>query len=360
MRGLTLVSPYFSPASASKSGSGEPAVVLTLTRQQRDEDTFGVCEHDSCPHVEGHRTLDLLGLRTLITLSCRRLGRENAPLHRPGPAVGDLLVSGNVDQDILRYLCEISPPASPLNSVLYGISFKLDSRCHWTLKPVSDESFSHKLSGTIALVLSFLPRKPTPTISYPGAPLVKSLADAMAILPGPPQLLGSQGTGYGPERPANIKYYLRQCPWSRERTSETDPQLCTRHRPGRSCGDRRHWLKTMLEAHVPGQRYVAYTQWTRRGPPWRAGGGVAVCFKEGGASSKHLDVVPPLMEVMFFRILLADRSATCVRHDRPPRQGTRLAPSTSLGPGTDLMLEHTCRHVLVVVGPNHHLETACL
>ena len=87
----------------------------------------------------------------------------------------------------------------------------------------------------------------------------------------------------------------------------------------------------------------------------RAGGGVAVCFKEG-VQAQHLDVdTPPQMEVMFFWVVLADRSAylLCAMY-RPLRQG-----SASLQYLTETldeeMLAHCCRHVMV--GDfNHHLE----
>ncbi|KAG0724991.1 hypothetical protein GWK47_039455 [Chionoecetes opilio] len=84
-----------------------------------------------------------------------------------------------------------------------------------------------------------------------------------------------------------------------------------------------------------------YTQWTRRDRPERASGGVAVCFKEG-VQAQHLDVVPPPhMEVMFFRVLLADRSAIllCAMY-RPPRQGPASLQYLTEALD-DLMLEST-------------------
>ncbi|KAK4306660.1 hypothetical protein Pmani_021553 [Petrolisthes manimaculis] len=69
-------------------------------------------------------------------------------------------------------------------------------------------------------------------------------------------------------------------------------------------------------------KICGYTHWTRKDRLERAGDGVAVCFKEG-LQSQLLDVVtPPEMEAMFFRVVLADRSALliCAMY-RPPRQG---------------------------------------
>ncbi|KAG0718991.1 hypothetical protein GWK47_007413 [Chionoecetes opilio] len=114
------------------------------------------------------------------------------------------------------------------------------------------------------------------------------------------------------------------------------------------------WLNNEVEPTFGKIR--GYTQWNRRDRPERAGGGVAVCFKEG-VQAQHLDVVPPPhMEVMFFRVVLADRSAIllCAMY-RPPRQGPASLQYLT-GALDDLMLKHRCRHVLVVGDLNHHLE----
>ncbi|KAG0713285.1 hypothetical protein GWK47_016534 [Chionoecetes opilio] len=107
------------------------------------------------------------------------------------------------------------------------------------------------------------------------------------------------------------------------------------------------WLNNEVEPTFGKIR--GYTQWNRRDRPERAGGGVTVCFKEE-VQAQHLDVVPPPhMEVMFFRVLLADRSAIllCAMY-RPPRQGPASLQYLT-GALDDLMLEHHhCRHVLVV------------
>ncbi|KAG0711837.1 hypothetical protein GWK47_019760 [Chionoecetes opilio] len=114
------------------------------------------------------------------------------------------------------------------------------------------------------------------------------------------------------------------------------------------------WLNNEVETTFGKIR--GYTQWTRRDRPERAGGGVAVCFKEG-VQAQHLDVaLPPHMEVMFFRVVLADRSAIllCAMY-HPPRQGPASLQYLT-GAQDDLMLEHRCRHVLVVGDLNHQLE----
>ncbi|KAK4328324.1 hypothetical protein Pmani_001267 [Petrolisthes manimaculis] len=110
---------------------------------------------------------------------------------------------------------------------------------------------------------------------------------------------------------------------------------------------RETWLNSEVEPTFG--KICGYTHWTRKDRLERAGGGVAVCFKEG-LQSQLLDVVtPPEMEAMFFRVVLADRSALliCAMY-RPPRQGP-----ASLD---DLLILHRCSHVLVVGDLNHHLE----
>ncbi|KAG0725103.1 hypothetical protein GWK47_039250 [Chionoecetes opilio] len=114
------------------------------------------------------------------------------------------------------------------------------------------------------------------------------------------------------------------------------------------------WLNNEVEPTFGKIR--GYTQWSRRDRPERAGGGVAVCFKDG-VQAQHLDVVPPPhMEVIFFRVVLADRSAIllCAMY-RPPRQGPASLQYLT-GALDELMLEHRSRHVSVVGDLNHHLE----
>ncbi|KAG0710902.1 hypothetical protein GWK47_021822 [Chionoecetes opilio] len=114
------------------------------------------------------------------------------------------------------------------------------------------------------------------------------------------------------------------------------------------------WLNNEVEPTFGKIR--GYTQWTRRDRPERAGDGVAVCFKEG-VQAQHLDVGPASpYGGEFFRVVLADRSAIllCAMY-RPPRQGPASLQYLT-GALDDLMLEHRCRHVLVVGDLNHHLE----
>ncbi|MPC73195.1 hypothetical protein E2C01_067515 [Portunus trituberculatus] len=99
-----------------------------------------------------------------------------------------------------------------------------------------------------------------------------------------------------------------------------------------------------------------FTHWVRRDRQERAEGGVAVCFKEG-MQAQLLNVdTPLLMEVMYFRVMLADRSdlLLCDLY-RPPRQGpdSLLYLNEALD---NLMMAHSCSHVLIVRDLNHHLE----
>ncbi|KAK4288461.1 hypothetical protein Pmani_038511 [Petrolisthes manimaculis] len=114
------------------------------------------------------------------------------------------------------------------------------------------------------------------------------------------------------------------------------------------------WLNSEVEPTFG--KICGYTHWTRKDRQERAGGGVAVCFKEG-LQSQLLDVVtPPEMEAMFFRVVLADRSALliCAMY-RPPRQGPASLHYLS-EKLDDLLILHRCSHVLVVGDLNHHLE----
>ena len=67
------------------------------------------------------------------------------------------------------------------------------------------------------------------------------------------------------------------------------------------------WLNSEVEPTFG--KIHGYTHWARRDRHERAGGGVAVCFKEG-VQAQHLDVdTLSQMEVMFFWVVLEDRSA---------------------------------------------------
>ena len=83
---------------------------------------------------------------------------------------------------------------------------------------------------------------------------------------------------------------------------------------------------------------------------------MAVCFKEGMQAQQLYIDSPPLMEVMYFRVILADRSALLLyaiyRHRR---QG----PDSLLFLTEDLdnlMLAHSCSRALIAGDLNHHLE----
>ncbi|XP_063876819.1 uncharacterized protein LOC135109359 [Scylla paramamosain] len=79
-----------------------------------------------------------------------------------------------------------------------------------------------------------------------------------------------------------------------------------------------------------------YTHWARRDRQDRAGGGVAVCFREG-VQAQQLDVdTPPQLEVMFFR---------------GPDSLLYLKEALDV-----LLVTHRCQHFLLVGDLNHHLE----
>ena len=114
------------------------------------------------------------------------------------------------------------------------------------------------------------------------------------------------------------------------------------------------WLNSEVESTF--DKIRGYTHWARRDRHERAGGGVAVCFKEG-VQAQNLDVdTPPQMEVMFFRVVLKDRSVLllCAMY-RPPRQGP-VSLQYLTETLDELMLAHRCRHVMVMGDLNHHLE----
>ena len=70
------------------------------------------------------------------------------------------------------------------------------------------------------------------------------------------------------------------------------------------------WLNSGVESTFGKIR--GCTPWARKDRQERAGGGVAVCFKEA-VQTQLLEVnTPPHMESMFFRVVLADRSALLI------------------------------------------------
>ncbi len=114
------------------------------------------------------------------------------------------------------------------------------------------------------------------------------------------------------------------------------------------------WLNSEVEptfGKTPG-----YTHWIRRDRSQRAGGGVAVCFREGvQAQTLHVET-PPTTEALFFRVVLTDGTALllCAVY-RPPRQGPLILDFLTDNLD-DLLTRHRCRHVLIVGDMNYHLE----
>lgn len=103
-------------------------------------------------------------------------------------------------------------------------------------------------------------------------------------------------------------------------------------------------------AKIPG-----YSHWVRRDRLGMQGGGIAVCYKEN-IQVQTLNVqIPRWMEIMFFRILLADNSALlfCVCY-RPQWQGSD--PIKYLTEHLDEIMEtHNCQNVMIVGDLNQHL-----
>ena len=114
------------------------------------------------------------------------------------------------------------------------------------------------------------------------------------------------------------------------------------------------WLTSEVEPAFGKLR--GYTHWARQDRPERAGGGVAVCFREGVQAQALQVETPPTTEALFFRVVLANGTALllCAAY-RPPRQGpVILRFLTEQLDG--LLTRHGCSHVLIVGDLNHHLE----
>ncbi|XP_045137177.1 uncharacterized protein LOC123519737 [Portunus trituberculatus] len=99
-----------------------------------------------------------------------------------------------------------------------------------------------------------------------------------------------------------------------------------------------------------------YTKWVRKDRIGRAGGGVAVCFKNGLQTQELSVDLPQQMEALFFRIVLTDNSGLllCVLY-RPPRQG-RFSLDFLAEEMDNLLQRHGCKNVLIVGDLNFHLE----
>jgi len=114
------------------------------------------------------------------------------------------------------------------------------------------------------------------------------------------------------------------------------------------------WLSDEVEPTFG--RISGYSLWVRKDRENRAGGGVAVCFKDGLQTQELEVAMPHLMEALFFRVVLADNSGLllCVMY-RPPRQGR--APLDFLTEELDTLLQrHKCSHVMIVGDLNFHME----
>ncbi|MPC28247.1 hypothetical protein E2C01_021445 [Portunus trituberculatus] len=72
----------------------------------------------------------------------------------------------------------------------------------------------------------------------------------------------------------------------------------------------RQWTMAVGRGLLPTYgRMHGFTHWAGKDRQEEAGGGVVVCFKEG-MQAQQLDIdTPPLMDVMQFRVMLAERSA---------------------------------------------------
>ena len=102
-------------------------------------------------------------------------------------------------------------------------------------------------------------------------------------------------------------------------------------------------------------RISGYSHWSRRDRANRQGGGVAVCHREGLQIQLIPVPVPEEMEAMFFRLLLADKSAVllCALY-RPRWHGN--APLAYLTDQLDtIMATHDCQHTVILGDLNQHL-----
>ncbi|XP_045113326.1 uncharacterized protein LOC123505739 [Portunus trituberculatus] len=114
------------------------------------------------------------------------------------------------------------------------------------------------------------------------------------------------------------------------------------------------WLSDKVEPTFG--RISGYSPWVRKDREFRAGGGVAACFKDGLQTQELEIAVPRQTEALFFRMVLADKSGLlfCVMY-RPPRQGR--APLDFLTEELDTLLQrHKCSHVMLVGDLNPHME----
>ena len=102
-------------------------------------------------------------------------------------------------------------------------------------------------------------------------------------------------------------------------------------------------------------RIQGYCHWVRQDRIAGMGGGVALCHREGLQMQLLSVPSPEEMEVMFFRLLLADSTAVllCILY-RPQWQGS--APLTFLTEHLDdIMATHDCQNTVIVGDLNQHL-----
>ena len=103
-------------------------------------------------------------------------------------------------------------------------------------------------------------------------------------------------------------------------------------------------------AKIPG-----YSQWIRRDRQGMRGGGIAVCYKENMLVQSLPIQIPSWMEMLFFRIILANGEAILlVAMYRPQWQGAD--PIRYLINHLDIIMEtHNCQNVITVGDLNQHL-----
>ena len=102
-------------------------------------------------------------------------------------------------------------------------------------------------------------------------------------------------------------------------------------------------------------RIPGFSHWARRDRANRQGGGVAVCHREGLQLQQLSVAAPEELEIMFFRLLLHDKTAVlfCPLY-RP--QWQHSAPLTFLTDQLDtIMSTHSCQHVIIAGDMNQHL-----
>ena len=102
-------------------------------------------------------------------------------------------------------------------------------------------------------------------------------------------------------------------------------------------------------------RIPGYTHWVRRDRLTGQGGGIALCHRESLQLQLLPVTAPEEMEVLFFRLLLADRTSVLLCPLYRP-QWQHSAPLSFLTDQLDtIMAAHTCQNVMIVGDLNQHL-----